>query len=489
MSNVEITIDFKDKQGNPSTPAYFNSLPDWKSRLDNFVRLNNAEVVTTSDKMTLIVPYDPSEPPAIVKQKALADLGFASFPEPNYPEVSIQRKPLKSSGVNWVDMPSGYEVARFWQYAKSQTNTVAGNRSASVVGDWLNNSGFIIQKQANAIDYHRARILEDGGWLWISEEEYEPLEADIAIFEGPNGANGGHIQVFDGSQWVSDFRQPNFRPSGYTGNFYLYRCWDVVGETVAEGELFEMGSGSHRYQVFKDPRSGLSREMASFNDGRGSFDRKGWELAGIKHFAFPQMRQELLVDKNGKACSPGQRLCIYKGMQKAVAQMIADAKEAGIGLVIVSAFRSYNYQLGVFNERKGNIGGSDDNKEKQTLFTAAPMGFSEHSTGLAIDWGSTSGTRPTPRNPLSYNDTKLYRWLRDNAWRYGFVQTFTPKSAGATVSKDGVSVEGWHWMFVGTDISHKGRNISPPNRVYHFPADDVVKKFRRPLGADARSGR
>jgi len=45
---------------------------------------------------------------------------------------------------------------------------------------------------------------------------------DIAVFEGPPGSYSdpntgipyGHIQMFDGSQWISDFKENGFYPGG-----------------------------------------------------------------------------------------------------------------------------------------------------------------------------------------------------------------------------------------------------------------------------------
>ena len=53
---------------------------------------------------------------------------------------------------------------------------------------------------------------------------------DVAIFEGttllPGGENG-HMQMFDGESWISDFVQPHFSPdpafSGVKVKIYRYR--------------------------------------------------------------------------------------------------------------------------------------------------------------------------------------------------------------------------------------------------------------------------
>ncbi len=43
----------------------------------------------------------------------------------------------------------------------------------------------------------------------ISEEDYGPQRGDIVIFQPyPGGNRAGHIQVWNGKEWVSDFKQP-----------------------------------------------------------------------------------------------------------------------------------------------------------------------------------------------------------------------------------------------------------------------------------------
>lgn len=474
MSNVEITIDFKDAEGNPSSPEYFNSLPDWKSKLDNFIELNDAEVVTTSDKMTLIIPYDNVGQQEAMKRKVLADLGFATGPAWADSAQVNQWVPIKSSGVNWAGGDYGLEVGKLWRIAKSHQDSTPRNRSASVVGDWLINAGFPIRKQANAVDYHRAKILDGGGWVWISTEEYEPLEADIAVFEG---ANGGHIQVFDGSQWVSDYRQPDFYPTGYSansGNYYLYRNWDVVGETVPEGVLFDMGSDSRSPKVVReDTRDNVRDTMLTMYDGLGYFSKKAWDYGRIRHFAFREPPKKDLVNATGGPCKPGQK-CLHKDAHaafKAILEHATKPGQLGGSLKFRSGYRSVAYQAQL--------------AAKYGFDSAAPAGYSEHSTGLAIDFASTLGHAPTPNNPNIFNGSSTYRWLRENAYKFGFVQSFKPPSSNPSSARTihNVNVEGWHWMFVGTDKTMTG------DRKWDFPASMKVQDLRRPTGADSRSGR
>ena len=65
-------------------------------------------------------------------------------------------------------------------------------------------------------------------------------------------------------------------------------------------------------------------------------------------------------------------------------------------------------------------------------------GTSDHQTGLAADlWGS-GGEK-------AFGSTEAYRWLRDNAYKFGFVERFPQGKEKIT----GRAAEPCHWRFVG----------------------------------------
>ena len=73
---------------------------------------------------------------------------------------------------------------------------------------------------------------------------------------------------------------------------------------------------------------------------------------------------------------------------------------------------------------------------------SAPPGFSEHSTGFAIDLGD--GLAPATNLSPSFDQTEAYAWLNANAARYHFTLSFPRGNA------QGVSYEPWHWRFEGS---------------------------------------
>ncbi len=114
------------------------------------------------------------------------------------------------------------------------------------------------------------------------------------------------------------------------------------------------------------------------------------------------------------------------------------ARAAGAGVAVQSAYRSYARQKALFQGYVDQIG------YERALAVSARAGHSEHQLGTTIDFRSASSTRP----PWDYDDwatTAAGRWMKRNAWRYGFLMTY-PKGKR---SESCYSYEPWHYRYVG----------------------------------------
>jgi D-alanyl-D-alanine carboxypeptidase len=112
------------------------------------------------------------------------------------------------------------------------------------------------------------------------------------------------------------------------------------------------------------------------------------------------------------------------------AQMAAAAENDGIRLLIVSGFRTFEYQAELI--RKKLAGGQEIG---EILRVNAAPGFSQHHTGNAIDI-ATPGSRPLTEE---FEHSPAFRWLTANAALFGFSMTY-PKDNSA-----GFIYEPWHW--------------------------------------------
>lgn len=129
---------------------------------------------------------------------------------------------------------------------------------------------------------------------------------------------------------------------------------------------------------------------------------------------------------------------VQEGNREAVVafkNMYEAAKKEGLGLVINSSYRSYQDQENICNTFKDLYG-----EGYVTKYVALP-GFSEHQTGLAFDIGSTSSK--------VFAESKEYEWMKENAYKYGFILRFTKANAYIT----GFRSEPWHYRYVGKKVA------------------------------------
>lgn len=113
-------------------------------------------------------------------------------------------------------------------------------------------------------------------------------------------------------------------------------------------------------------------------------------------------------------------------------RMRAAAQQGGLRLLLVSAFRPYEYQADLF-ARKRRAGQAP----AEICRVLAPPGFSQHHSGCAIDVGAPGCTDLTER----FEWTGEFRWLEQHAAAFGFTLPYPRGNAG------GVAYEPWHWFF------------------------------------------
>ncbi len=123
---------------------------------------------------------------------------------------------------------------------------------------------------------------------------------------------------------------------------------------------------------------------------------------------------------------------IHKDVYPYITAMVANAQKDGVDLRVWSPFRSYAIQKDLFQKQVARVGGDE---EKAATVVARP-GTSEHNTGLCADFNMASDT---------FETTKMYAWMVENAEDYGFVMRYSAEKQNIT----GVIHESWHWRFVG----------------------------------------
>ena len=110
--------------------------------------------------------------------------------------------------------------------------------------------------------------------------------------------------------------------------------------------------------------------------------------------------------------------------------MQARAAEEGMHLLIVSGYRSVEYQARLIR-KKINAGQS----VSEILGVNAAPGHSEHHTGRAVDI-ATPGSRPLTEE---FEESDAFRWLQEHGGTFGFSMSY-PRNNPA-----GFIYEPWHW--------------------------------------------
>lgn len=119
--------------------------------------------------------------------------------------------------------------------------------------------------------------------------------------------------------------------------------------------------------------------------------------------------------------------------------LISDAHKLGLPLIVDSAYRSGYYQQMILDKlisEKGN----------EAYKLIALPGASEHQTGLAVDFAYYENEI---YNDNVKEDDKEAIWLKENAWKYGFILRYPKGKEEIT----GFSFEPWHFRFVGLELA------------------------------------
>ena len=128
---------------------------------------------------------------------------------------------------------------------------------------------------------------------------------------------------------------------------------------------------------------------------------------------------------------------VHMDMRDSLLKMREEAKKDGIYLVFLSGYRSINLQNDIFYSLK-----SIRNQEAaERARVSAPPGYSEHSTGFAIDIGDA--TQRETDFETEFENTDAFKWLIKNAAKFHFKLSF---------HKDNkyIDYEPWHWRYEGS---------------------------------------
>ncbi len=211
-----------------------------------------------------------------------------------------------------------------------------------------------------------------------------------------------------------------------------------------------------QYVLLSDSLYQEQKRLNEFNDTIRNFNRKVNKLTGTVDdlekltTTDPQLLQkysevyflnehyipaDLTVIDEKYDYENGKEVTVLTDMWPFLKDLLRDARNDDIKLMVLSGYRSFDEQTTLKNTYTRQYG-SGANK------FSADQGYSEHQLGTTVDF-----TTPEIGGDLDkFEETQAFDWLQSNAYKYGFIMSY-PKGNEYYV------YEPWHWRFVGKDLA------------------------------------
>lgn len=143
---------------------------------------------------------------------------------------------------------------------------------------------------------------------------------------------------------------------------------------------------------------------------------------------------------------PGSNMMMHGQVYPFLERMMNAAKQNGVPIKILSAYRSFGTQSALKASYKVNYGAGTANQ------FSADQGYSEHQLGSTMDLT----TEAAPESLSAFKGSPQYNWLVSHAHEYGFVLSYPE-------GNEYFQFEPWHWRFVGVDLAtrlyHENKNF------------------------------
>ena len=136
---------------------------------------------------------------------------------------------------------------------------------------------------------------------------------------------------------------------------------------------------------------------------------------------------------------------------KYLKDMLNDMREDGnTNIWVQSSYRSVKRQKELYDnsiQKYLKQGKSEEEAIKLTDEYINRPGCSDHNLGLAVDFNYVDN---------SFEDTKEFKWLQENAENYGFILRYPKDKEDITT----IAYESWHWRYVGEEHAKKMNELN-----------------------------
>jgi predicted DNA-binding ArsR family transcriptional regulator len=127
--------------------------------------------------------------------------------------------------------------------AAARASRVALSRSsgycARYVRKALQSAGYQFTPNPSAYQYASRGTLAQAGFTKISND-MAPQVGDVVVYDRSSNRPHGHIQIFDGNGWVSDFRQNSISPYSGVHSYTTWRDSQYVDDASDRGIYLAM---------------------------------------------------------------------------------------------------------------------------------------------------------------------------------------------------------------------------------------------------------
>ncbi len=103
----------------------------------------------------------------------------------------------------------------------------------------LQSAGYEFTPNPSAYQYATRGTLAKAGFTKISND-MQPQVGDVVVFDRTSRRPHGHIQIFDGNGWVSDFRQKGISPYSGVHSYTTWRDSQYVDDASDRGIYLAM---------------------------------------------------------------------------------------------------------------------------------------------------------------------------------------------------------------------------------------------------------
>lgn len=166
------------------------------------------------------------------------------------------------------------------------------------------------------------------------------------------------------------------------------------------------------------------------------------QIIGLPDITYiPKNLRELNTESSTK-----KGICLTKEARNAFEFMAKEAQKDKYFIKVSSGFRSYEYQKILLANAVGN-------GKKDASVSIAKAGHSEHQLGTAMDITGASINYASAVD--SFNGTPEDIWLKENAYLYGFIQSYPKDKENIT----GYKYEPWHYRYVGIEEAKEIKDL------------------------------